>query len=299
MKDARARVTAGKQPETNDAMHHYARNFLVHSMNEFCAGYLRLPKNAEWTDRLFFMELDRIFDQELLGFPHPTESGLQSMLLLQSNGYSIVLNTGRSVQHVRKYCEAYKIPGGVAEYGSVFVDAVNQTEVPLIDSAGAEQLARCRDMIRTLPGVFVDSGYEYSIRAYRYKGQTTTGLAADEISSLLKRPEFSDLTYIARPNDTYIVQKRTSKGAAVTFVKEYLGSHAPITAIAHAPATCSPAGLLAAVRHRLKNDGRRRDELSKPVLTADHCNTLLQTLLHVADRALPAQIFAILVSWNL
>jgi hydroxymethylpyrimidine pyrophosphatase-like HAD family hydrolase len=333
MRQAAANVVAGKEPEKNNELYHYARNFLVYSMNEFCAAPVRLPLPVRWSSSLFFVDLDGVFDQELLGFPHATESGLQSLMLLKSNGYSVVLNTGRSVQHVRQYCGAYGLPGGIAEFGSVFVDAAQKNEVPLIDEAGVRQLAKCRDAIRALPGIFLDPGYEYSIRAYRYQGRGTAGLKVSEIQEVLKSPEFSHLTYICRAADTYILQKGADKGLGVRFVKQYLKNDAPVAAIGdseqdipmlessdyrYAPANCSPAlrqlaktvecrvlkqswqaGLLAAVHHRLKNDGIRPGESSNRSLMPDEFRGVMQTLLCVADRPLSQHLLAGLVSWIL
>src|SRR5205823_7993442 len=217
MRQAAARVVARKDPEKNNELYQYARNFLIYSMNEFCAGLVRLPQPVKWSNSLFFIDLDGVFDQELLGFPHATESGLQSLMVLRSNGYSAVLNTGRSVQHVRQYCGAYGIPGGIAEFGSVFVDAAQKNEVPLVDEAGPRQLAECRKAMRALPGIFLDPGYEYSIRAYRFQGRDTAGLPANEIRELLQNPEFSRLRHICRKSDTHIVQKGVDKGAGITF----------------------------------------------------------------------------------
>src|SRR6185295_12175753 len=120
---------------------------------------------------------------------------------------------------------------------------------------------------------------------YRYTPAGTTGLKEDELKTLLRKPEFSHLTYICRGADSYVLQKRTGKGAAVRFVRRQIGNEAPVTAIgeskydigmlkaaefAYAPANCGPEvrelardgqcrvvnkrfqkGLLAAVRHRL------------------------------------------------
>jgi hydroxymethylpyrimidine pyrophosphatase-like HAD family hydrolase/adenine/guanine phosphoribosyltransferase-like PRPP-binding protein len=328
MRYALDRVVAGKEPRRNNDLIYQARNFLIHSMNEFCAEFMGLPKAAAWSDSLFFMDLDGVFDQELMGFPHATESGLQSLKLLQSNGYSVVLNTGRSVEHVRRYCRTYGLPGGVAEFGSVFVDAVEQKELPLITNPGAEQLAKCRDAIRTMPGVFLDPDYEYSIRAYRYNGRATVSLTPDEIKTLLDRPEFRELTSISRQADTYIVQKGTTKGAGLKFVRDYLTTTAPIAAMgdsvhdismleaanyAYAPANCSPAlkrlarkgvcrimnqrcqaGLLAAVQHRLEQDGRLKPETRTASTQPAPLNDLMQTLLHAADRRLVLQLLAVI-----
>jgi hydroxymethylpyrimidine pyrophosphatase-like HAD family hydrolase/adenine/guanine phosphoribosyltransferase-like PRPP-binding protein len=333
MRYALDRVVAGREPHRNNDLIYRARNFLIDSMNQFCAEFMRLPKAAAWSDSLFFIDLDGVFDQELMGFPHATESGLQSLKLLQTNGYSVVLNTGRSVEHVRKYCRTYGLPGGVAEFGGVFVDAVAQKELPLIANAGAEQLAKCRDVVRAIPGVFLDPDYEYSIRAYRYNGRATVSMAPDEIQTLLARPEFSELTSISRNADTYIVQKATSKGAALKFVREYLNTEAPITAIgdsaqdismlmaadyAYAPANCSAAvkqiarqrhwrilnqrcqaGLLAAVQHRLQHDGRLEPDACAASSKPAPLNDVMQTLLHAADRRLVLQLLAAIAWWTL
>ena len=144
MRHAAGRVIAGKEPERYNNIYHHARNFLIYSMNRFCADLINLPRNAKWSDSIFFIDLDGVFDQELLGFPHATQNGLQSLMFLHSNGYSVVLNTGRSTEHVRNYCETYGIPGGFAEFGGAFVDIIGHKEVPLIDAAVAGQLPKCR-----------------------------------------------------------------------------------------------------------------------------------------------------------
>src|SRR5262249_30135524 len=142
MKHSLGKVLAGKDAKENHARYQAARNFLIYSMNEFCAKLACSTKPSSWSDSLFFLDLDGVFDQAILGFPHATQSGLQSIALLRRHGFSIVLNTGRSVNHVRRYCEAYGFAGGVAEFGAVFVDAVRGREMPLIDSAASEQLRR-------------------------------------------------------------------------------------------------------------------------------------------------------------
>jgi hydroxymethylpyrimidine pyrophosphatase-like HAD family hydrolase len=327
MRHAAGHLRAGRQPEKNNELYQYARNFLVYSMNEFCADLVRLPQPVRWSRSLFFLDLDGVFDQERLGFPHATESGLQSLLLLKSHDYSVVLNTGRSIEHVRRYCTTYGLPGGIAEFGSVFIDAVQNSEVPLIDECGARELAKCREAIRALPDTFIDPGYQYSIRAYRYDDRGTAGLKASEIQELLKRPEFSHLRCICRQSDTYIIQKESDKGRGVTFVKQYLKNDAPVAAIGdtdqdiamlnlseypYAPANCSPgirqlaktaacrvlkqpwqAGLLAAVHHRLSSDGIRTGSPSSlSPMPAAPMGGLMQTLLRVADRPLSWYVLA-------
>jgi len=203
-----------------------ARNFLTHQMHKFCSNLTIKPLRTEWHKNLLFLDLDGVFDRELYNlpsFPHTTISGLKALVTLQSHEFSVVPNTGRSVEHVRKYCQTYGLPGGIAEYGSVFLDAVGQYETSLINAKAAKQLVLCREAVRKIPGVFIDPGYHYSIRLYRYKGQRTRGLSENEVQELLDRNQCTSLTYIHRLDDTYIVQKGVDKGAGLFMVKKYRG----------------------------------------------------------------------------
>jgi hydroxymethylpyrimidine pyrophosphatase-like HAD family hydrolase/orotate phosphoribosyltransferase len=334
MKHAAGAIAAGKDPEKNNVRRHYARTFLIYSMNEFCAQFVRTqPTSKSWSPLLFFMDLDGVFDHQLLGFPHATRCGLQSVALLHAHGFSIVLNTGRSIQHVRQYCDAYGFSGGVAEHGSVFLDQVTGRELSLVDADAARQLAACRDAVRAVPGVFIDEAYEYSIRAYRYNGDETIGLKADEIEILLKRPEFSKLTYLSRNADTYIIQKGIDKGSALRTVRDLVGRpDVPVTAIGdsadditmltaaefgYAPANCSPLvrevaregkcrivkrqfqnGLLAAVQDRLKKQPAAERPLLPLVRIIPRRGGVMEGLLHAADRGPVPQILSALMWWK-
>ena len=199
-----------------------ARRFLVSRMNRLQAGQLASTPPG-WSERLFFLDVDGVFDCEVLGFPHTTPSGPAALRLLRSHDVSVVLNTGRGVDDVRDYCRAYGLPGGLGEFGSVFVDAVAGRELTLIDAEAVGELARCREALALRPGMCLDPGYRHSIRAYRYRNGRTAGLEAAEIAELLEHARCDRLTAILRPEDSYIVRKGTSKAAGVTAVNRYLG----------------------------------------------------------------------------
>jgi hydroxymethylpyrimidine pyrophosphatase-like HAD family hydrolase len=328
MQRATNAVLAGKDPQANNERRTRARNFLVYSMSEFCAQLVRQPAPRTWSPLLFFLDIDGVFDQDLLGFPHATWRALQAITLLRAYDFSMVLHTGRGVHDVRNYCEAYEFPGGIAEFGSVFFDAIHDREIPLTGGLGAKELEACRAAIQALPGVYLDSNYRYAVRAYRYKDGTTAGLATDEIRDFVKRSGFSKLAFIARDADTYIVQKRTGKGAALRIVRRLIGNPGvPVTAIGdskqdigmlaaadfgYATANCSPlvrrlsrhgncrvlrqgfqSGLLAAVEHRLKQE-RARVPRELP-----ETGGLIETLLQVADRGFVPQAISALMWWSM
>jgi hydroxymethylpyrimidine pyrophosphatase-like HAD family hydrolase len=300
---------------------------VVHHLHRALAGPA-WNQQTKWSRRLFFLDLDGVFDCERFGVPHTTPSGLAALELLRSHEFSVVLNTGRSVEQVRDYCEVYGLPGGVAEFGSVFVDAVGKHELPLIDSEAAEQLARVRETLKGIPGVSMDDGHRYSVRAYRWRGPRTVALDPSETDEILTRCRCDRLTVIPRLEDTYLVQKGVSKGVALLAVKKYLDCpDAPAAAIgdsdqdldaldiaelSYAPANCSKAlrelanrgrcrvmsqpfqkGLLAAVRDVLAHHSlpTRRGPEPERVSRGDS-HDLLRALSHVAERSRLRQFVA-------
>jgi len=199
------------------------RNFLTYQFNRHHARRIDRVANTIWTGRLFFLDLDGVLDIQALGdFPHTTKHGLAALCLLRQHGYSVVPNTGRSVQHVRNYCLEYGFSGGIAEYGSVFVDQARQYERVLADASEREELERCRELLRSQPGVFVDPGYEIAVRAYRFKQAYTAGLAREEIGELLRRGHFSHVDVIHTSADTYVLPKSAGKARGMVFVEQQL-----------------------------------------------------------------------------
>lgn len=235
MKTATYRLARDGSPEMQQNWNRRylsARDFLIRQMNRHSAKGLAGLGPPAWSPHLFFLDLDGVLDWNFLGFPHTTPSGVRALRLLRSHGYSVVLNTGRSIGHVRSYCESYGLPGGVAEYGSVFLDAVRGVETPLVDAEAKEQLVRCRELLEKIPGVFTDPNYEWSARAYRYRGQTTLGLDRGELEKLLFAGRLDKLRFICGSADSHIVQKDLDKGAALRAVKEYVpGVQDPVVAM--------------------------------------------------------------------
>ncbi len=199
-----------------------SRNFLIYKMNQFCSRILKTEMIPVFKRKLFFLDLDGVFDNEIFGFPHTTLSGLASIALLKANSYSIILNTGRSIEHVQNYCSTYKFEGGIAEYGSVICDNIAMKELPLIDEGVYFQLAALREALKNISGVFLDGDYKYSIRAYRFSKFGTKGLNEKESNDLLNILHLDKIKIINRSADTYFVGKETSKGNALLKFKNYV-----------------------------------------------------------------------------
>ena len=300
-----------------------SRSFAAFHTARYCGRHLGPPPTA-WERRLFFLDLDGVLDWGLLGFPHTSQCGVQALDLLRRNRYSVVLNTARSLDHVREYCRAYKLPGGVAEHGSVFYDAVRDWEVPLVDAEAATEIDRLRNEIQNLPGVFIDPENRYSIRAYRIHDGYMRPLADAEVHEAIRRAAATRLAVIQSSADTYIVEQGAGKAPAMASVQAYLGcAGAPLAAmgdsrqdvdmlraadIAFAPANASrevrdlvargecrrtsralQAGLLEAAADLCLSAGSDLPDLASPAHAEP--DTLLDTLLQVPDRCLAGRIF--------
>jgi hydroxymethylpyrimidine pyrophosphatase-like HAD family hydrolase/adenine/guanine phosphoribosyltransferase-like PRPP-binding protein len=309
--------------------HHRLRDFLADSLRRFCGAMLAARSNREpvWSDSLLFMGVEGILDRELLGFPHTTANGIQALAALKESGLSLVLNTERGVDQVWEYCRSYGLPGGVAECGAVFLDNVSKREIRLFDAAVMEQLATLRESVCKLPGVFVDPGYRYAVRAYRYINRRMQALSHAEAQGVLRASHCDALRVWSSSDAVIFTPKDTSKAKAVQQVGEYFQRTTATAGIgnsdmdaemlacvdsAYAPANCASSirdlaqrgrcrimkhsfqtGLLESVRHIIGAHIRVQPVL-KPCATAENPDALLRTLLAAADRPTWHQVIALL-----
>ncbi|MGA2552663.1 MAG: HAD hydrolase family protein [Burkholderiaceae bacterium] len=207
------------------------RNFLTYHLTRHHLTRIESPGSPTLTSRVFFLDLDGVFDVQQLGFfPHTTPNGLRALRLLQSNGYSVVPNTGRPTAHVRHLCESYGLAAGIAEYGTVFVDGGTGRSELLIDQHVKSELEACGAAIAALPGVYLDPGYQALIRAYRYDGVAWVGLGRSEIEQVLHSGAFPSLDVIATSVDTTFIPKGIDKAKALEAIAARLGSKPEFTA---------------------------------------------------------------------
>lgn len=188
------------------------RNFLTYQFNRHHAERIGRPAELFWSGRLFFLDLDGVFDTQALGgFPHTTTQGLIALSLLRRHGYSIVPNTGRSLEHVRNYCEQYGFPGGLAEYGSVLVDRVRGSETVLAGEAALRDLARFREVLQAQKGVLLDPGYKVVVRTYGIRNGSMVGPDRGDLEAVLEREALKNLELLVTSADAYILPKGLGK----------------------------------------------------------------------------------------
>ncbi len=246
-------LRAGTEDARNqhEAAHIEACNFLTYTMARFCAEQYGLARPTDWASRLFFMDLDGVFDRSCFFLPHTTTSGMAALATLNRGGYSVVLNTGRPVGHVRQYCSSYALAGGIAEYGCVFVDSIHRRETLLIDEASCKKLDLLRARLEAESGVFCDQTYEVGIRAYRIEHGQAVGLTEAFVGEVLK--DLPELTSVCSSVDTYFIPVEAGKGAATRRVMETLSV---------APTACAAMG-------DTENDLEMLGSVAKPYVPAN------------------------------
>ncbi len=223
---------AGQPPQDWNKRYQWSWNFLVFTLTRFFSSQLHQTGPGNPAGRLMFLDLDGVLDAGYFGFPHTTPTGIRALQLLMSNGFTVVPNTGRSILHVRNYCTYYGFTAGIAEYGSVIFDACRQTEIPLISGEVERELEICRNVLGSMPDVFLDGDYRFSVRAYRYSAQNTVGLEREESEDILRTHHLTALSVIRRPEDTYFIGNEAGKGNGMKqFRRMFPHNAGPMTAV--------------------------------------------------------------------
>jgi len=169
-------------------------------------------------------DVDGVIDQHIIGIPSNTPSGIKALSLLHSHGYPIVLNTARSIYDVKEYCKAYGFMGGVAESGSYIWDAATDKERILVSEETLNKIERVKLALKQIPGVFTNSYYQYSIKAFKY-GDSITGtipVPTELINSVLDQCGADDLIVHQTSTDTAVLSPGIDKGTGMIALLQLL-----------------------------------------------------------------------------
>lgn len=123
------------------------------------------------TGALCAIDVDGVLETEHLGLAAVSPAGALALRALIRHGFRPVLVTGRSLDDVRERCHAYRLVGGVAEYGAVAYNHDTAHVQHLLSDADRADLYRLRAELRALEGVQLDPTYCHAVRAYRYDGR--------------------------------------------------------------------------------------------------------------------------------
>ncbi len=170
------------------------------------------------------IDVDGVLETRWLSYPAISPAGAMALRALTGHGYRPVLATGRSLAEVRARCIAFRLPGGVAEYGAVVYDHLSGRVRTLLTAADQEELAALRAILLRTPGVQLDPLHEHGIRAYRLDSRgRPSGLDAGTIQDVLTRTgDPTRFRPIAAQSQTDFTVAHVDKGAGLRILAEEL-----------------------------------------------------------------------------
>ena len=171
-------ATKARAASARAAQHYFASVFLDGSSSR------RPGDTPDSTGRLVALDIDGVFESELLGFSAPTMSSAFALRALLCHGYVPVFATGRGLEEVRDRCRSYGLIGGVGEYGSALYLADGDERVDLRSEAERDRIEALRRSLGTIAGVELDDLYRFGVRARVSRGPVPAALLR-ELADLL------------------------------------------------------------------------------------------------------------------
>jgi hydroxymethylpyrimidine pyrophosphatase-like HAD family hydrolase len=182
------------------------------------------------------IDIDGVLETRWLSFPALAPAGARALRTLNRHGYRVILVTGRSLPEVRERCAAYRLTGGVAEYGAALHDQLSGNESSLVAEPDRAALAALEKALREQPAVYVDQGYRHSVRAHTLDsaGQRSA-LESHAIEAALGAPGVEGRLRVVQGDlQTDFVSSTVDKGAGVRALIRELGGnddHHPLLAL--------------------------------------------------------------------
>lgn len=181
------------------------------------------------------IDVDGVLELDVLGFPALTPASAGALRALTAHGHRPVLCTGRTAPEVIDRCGAYRLAGGVAEYGAqVYVTGAGPART-LLDSGEAQMMRRLADALGALDGVQVDARGHHAVRASRPDGGARPRrLREEDVALALHRAAATGIRAIHGDAQTDLVLRRIDKGAGVRALAAQLGAGGENPAVAFA-----------------------------------------------------------------
>src|SRR5262249_19751360 len=209
-----------------------AWNFLVGQTVRECGKLCRVSKKVCWHSPLVVLDIDGVLERMVFGFPSTSAAGIKALSLFASHGFTVAVNTARSLGEVKEYCAAYGLAGGVAEYGGVVWDHVNKRQINLVDAESMRQIGEAQRALSGIPGVFLNEDYQCSVRVFTYQNGRTIPLPRSMPQDLLAKLELERLQVHHTGLDTAITARESDKGKGLLALLALTGiGAAEVTAV--------------------------------------------------------------------
>jgi hydroxymethylpyrimidine pyrophosphatase-like HAD family hydrolase len=202
---------------------------LDHVLSRACQDYFHgrffSDVEAPRSGPLCAIDVDWVLETRWRSFPSTSPSGALALRALARHGYRAVLATGRSLDEVRDRCRAYRLAGGVAEYGGVVYTCVDDRVASLLDADEIAVLDELRRALAELPGIHVSPFHTSSIRAHRIGADACLiGLDAEAIDAALAASGTAGrIRIVTAASQTDFVPTRIDKSLGVRFLAAELG----------------------------------------------------------------------------
>jgi hydroxymethylpyrimidine pyrophosphatase-like HAD family hydrolase len=172
------------------------------------------------------LDVDWVLETKWLDFPAISPAGALALRALLRHGYRPVIVTARSLGEVRDRCRLYRLPGGVAELGSVLYNLESGQVVSQLHGSERGELVRLREELEKLPDVFVEQAHEHSVRAVRLTTHgSVRGLEEYTIQAALDAADLEGRVRIFRGGgQTDFVTSRVHKGTGLRALAGALGA---------------------------------------------------------------------------
>jgi|GEM_PF-783272 len=169
------------------------------------------------------IDLDGVLETGWLSSVATSPAGALALRALARHGYRPVIATGRSLDEVRERCQAYRLAGGMGEYGAVIYNALTGETRVLLSTDEQADLDALRSVLRQMPGIYVNSAYRYAVRAYRVKDGGCYGLSAEMIEEALRLvPGRERLRPILGMGQTDFMVTTVDKGTGLSALARFL-----------------------------------------------------------------------------
>jgi hydroxymethylpyrimidine pyrophosphatase-like HAD family hydrolase len=175
------------------------------------------------------IDIDGVLETEYLGFPALSPASAGGLRALIAHGYRPLIVTGRSLGDVIERCQAYRLAGAVAEYGSATYTARDQLVTVVASSEEQAAIARLRAEFRALDGVFLDDDYTHAIRAFVRDSRGARGPLPHEMIAAAQRVAAAEQVSCVEGDDqTDFVPESIDKGRGVRSLAAALAAGASV-----------------------------------------------------------------------
>jgi hydroxymethylpyrimidine pyrophosphatase-like HAD family hydrolase len=201
------------------------RHALAREYQRYISGVFFSDLNRSSEGPLCALDVDWVLETRWLEFPAIAPAGALSLRALLRHGYRPVIVTARSLAEVRDRCRMYRLAGGVAEFGSVLYDHGSGRVLPQWQPSHEADLARLRAELEKVPGVYVDHGHEFSVRAVRVTANgSVRGLEESMIRAALDAADLESRVRVFRGGgQTDFVPASVHKGTGLRALATALG----------------------------------------------------------------------------